>query len=930
MPWIAGSALSLCDQRQQFGFAGRLRQRVLLRMEAAALGRLALRGDVGLARRIVADQHGREAGRYAAGGQRRRFLPRPWRSPRPRSPCRPEHKPWSFRSSFRTFRAIAARECPSCSNSFPTACDRGDLGEDGQHVQLAIEVQRLRLARRGADAIPEAADLPGRERRGDGGRGIGGEPVVEARGGRPRRPRSRPARRAPRRAWRRRADRDAAVRRRPRRSSAPTPSESGASRASASRTEPLARSAAAAIAAGSASLHGGPSDPTTSTISLSDSGSSFRRRQRERIVGSTCPGRCDTIRISERSRRLLDHLQERVGAVGVQVLGAVDEADAPAAEGRRHLEHLQRVAHVVDADLAEELLLVRLPHAPDEGEIRMRQRREMTRGGALRVDREVARGPHGRRAADRDGRTGSGRTATRASPCRPPPDRRSARRGRAAPRDRRRASPPRRPCGRSAAGRDADAARRGRRRFRADRRPRAASCGRPAAPAGSSRASTIAQMAASTSSSDFSASITAQRAGSAAAMSRKARRSTAVEVDPLGFEPVRAASARASGRPARAPSPAGMSRISVRSGRFRPTTTSSRRATNAGRQVARGALIGAGRIGEAVADHPGAAFERRQDRRVQMVDAGGGEQQRLAFRPERPGEAGQDDLAQRLGVRRAARLAGAHDVEAGALSRASRRRACTDLPAPSPPSRVMKRPLRRSIIRAYSTRIGRDETRTRRRSSSAIARPRHRGRSVVVAGVRRLHPLEGGLRQNASHGPRARRRNRAPSRRSRAAPDAAAAGPRSRVAGRVSPGRRRRPRSRCEARRGRTGAAAAAERRREAGAPPPRRRACARARAPAPRPRPGRFPAAAEAPRPARAAAGRRRGGAGGAGRRRRRRRGPNRTARRKSTAPARRLVVRDHHRLGETVDVGRRLPSVRSDASSVLSSEPSIGARPT
>ena len=47
-----------------------------------------------------------------------------------------------------------------------------------------------------------------------------------------------------------------------------------------------------------------------------------------------------------------------------------------------------------------------------------------------------------------------------------------------------------------------------------------------------------------------------------------------------------------------------------------------------------------------------------------MVDAGGRKQHRLGFRPERLGEAGQNDLAQRLGVRRAARLARAHDLEA--------------------------------------------------------------------------------------------------------------------------------------------------------------------------------------------------------------------------------------------------------------------------
>ncbi len=50
-----------------------------------------------------------------------------------------------------------------------------------------------------------------------------------------------------------------------------------------------------------------------------------------------------------------------------------------------------------------------------------------------------------------------------------------------------------------------------------------------------------------------------------------------------------------------------------------------------------------------------------------MVDARRGEQHRLAFRSECLGEARQDDFAQRLGVRRAARLARPHDVEADAF-----------------------------------------------------------------------------------------------------------------------------------------------------------------------------------------------------------------------------------------------------------------------
>ena len=48
--------------RQQFGLAGRRRQRLLHRMEAEFGRLLALAGDIDRACRIVADQHHREAG----------------------------------------------------------------------------------------------------------------------------------------------------------------------------------------------------------------------------------------------------------------------------------------------------------------------------------------------------------------------------------------------------------------------------------------------------------------------------------------------------------------------------------------------------------------------------------------------------------------------------------------------------------------------------------------------------------------------------------------------------------------------------------------------------------------------------------------------------------------------------------------------------
>ena len=68
------------------------------------------------------------------------------------------------------------------------------------------------------------------------------------------------------------------------------------------------------------------------------------------------------------------------------------------------------------------------------------------------------------------------------------------------------------------------------------------------------------------------------------------------------------------------------------------------------------ALIGAGRIDEAVAQHPVATFERRPDHPLDMVGTRGGEQQRLDARAPAVGAACHQQVADRLRPRRAARL----------------------------------------------------------------------------------------------------------------------------------------------------------------------------------------------------------------------------------------------------------------------------------
>ena len=111
----------------------------------------------------------------------------------------------------------------------------------------------------------------------------------------------------------------------------------------------------------------------------------------------------------------------------------------------------------------------------------------------------------------------------------------------------------------------------------------------------------------------------------------------------------------------------GMSRMMVRSGRVPPTATRSSASRKAGSAVD---LIDVGRIEEAVGEHPVAGLERRADDVLDVVGAGGGEQHRLAVDAELLGEAGEQQPADRLGRRRAARLAGQHAGDAGAPSAA--------------------------------------------------------------------------------------------------------------------------------------------------------------------------------------------------------------------------------------------------------------------
>ena len=83
--------------------------------------------------------------------------------------------------------------------------------------------------------------------------------------------------------------------------------------------------------------------------------------------------------------------------------------------------------------------------------------------------------------------------------------------------------------------------------------------------------------------------------------------------------------------------------------------------------LAERALIDAGGIDEAVADHPFAVDQRRPDHVAHVIVARGREQDGLGLHAERLGGARQDDMADDLGARRAARLAREHDLDAERL-----------------------------------------------------------------------------------------------------------------------------------------------------------------------------------------------------------------------------------------------------------------------
>ncbi len=72
--------------------------------------------------------------------------------------------------------------------------------------------------------------------------------------------------------------------------------------------------------------------------------------------------------------RLLDQFEQRVGAGAVEVVGAIDDGDAPAAGSRSLMKGVDDLAHIVDADLGEEFFGFFVPASPQRKHVRERHR----------------------------------------------------------------------------------------------------------------------------------------------------------------------------------------------------------------------------------------------------------------------------------------------------------------------------------------------------------------------------------------------------------------------------------------------------------------------------------------------------------------------------------------------------------------------------
>src|SRR5262245_62171617 len=85
-------------------------------------------------------------------------------------------------------------------------------------------------------------------------------------------------------------------------------------------------------------------------------------------------------------RRLFERFQDRVCRVLVQLIGAIDEDDAPAPLPGRMPEKGAQAPHLIDADRLRVAFRLLDPRAPDEKEIGMRQRRDLAEHRMVAID----------------------------------------------------------------------------------------------------------------------------------------------------------------------------------------------------------------------------------------------------------------------------------------------------------------------------------------------------------------------------------------------------------------------------------------------------------------------------------------------------------------------------------------------------------------
>ncbi len=165
--------------------------------------------------------------------------------------------------------------------------------------------------------------------------------------------------------------------------SATSPAVTGSTRPSARPTEPSERPTARASADSSGCTKGGGRARTALATSP------IRERSQDQRPAAGADRREEPTRLvgedqeEGAGRRLLQHLEQRVGGVGVEVLGAVQHADPPAGIGGCGGEQVEGLAHHVDGDLGRQGLGALPPVAAECHEVRVRE------PGHLPVDRMV-------------------------------------------------------------------------------------------------------------------------------------------------------------------------------------------------------------------------------------------------------------------------------------------------------------------------------------------------------------------------------------------------------------------------------------------------------------------------------------------------------------------------------------------------------------